>query len=60
MLSTKHQRVQSADKNYEEATYRQGITFNNLTEGEKFDTEINRIVSIINNVEREFGQKNVN
>jgi|688.fasta_scaffold116973_3 hypothetical protein len=55
MLSTKHQRVQSADKNYEEATYRQGITFNNLTEGEKFDTEINRIVSIINNVEREFG-----
>jgi len=31
------------------------ITFNSLQEGEIFDTEMNRIMSIVNNVEREFG-----
>jgi len=38
----------------------QSISLNSLQEGEIFDLEINRIMSIVSNVEREFGQKKVN
>lgn len=37
-----------------------GITLNNLQEGEVFDNEIERIISIVSNVEKQFGGKSVN
>lgn len=37
-----------------------GITLNNLQEGEVFDNEIDRIMSIVSNVEKQFGGKSVN
>lgn len=36
------------------------ISIQTLHEGEVFDNEINRIMSIVNNVEREFGEKSAN
>ena len=36
------------------------VTFQSLKEGDQFDKDIKRIMGIIGNVEREFGEKKIN
>jgi hypothetical protein len=36
------------------------ITFKSLQEGDQFDKDIKRIMNIIGNVEKEFGEKKIN
>jgi len=36
------------------------ISFNSLKEGDLFDKDIKRIMGIIGNVEKQFGEKNIN
>lgn len=52
--------VQSADNPKTKHGVEQSqITFQSLQEGDIFDKDINRIMSIINGVEKQFGEKKI-